>query len=37
MSLKPHFTKQLYMINKAIILNYIESKGFKVQSLKIYH
>lgn len=30
MSLKPHFTKQLYMSNTATILYYIELKEFKV-------
>lgn len=37
MSLKPHFTKQLYMSNTAIILYYIESNDFKeIFSIK-YH
>ncbi|MEN9381438.1 MAG: hypothetical protein RI940_319 [Bacteroidota bacterium] len=37
MSLKPHFTKQLYMSNTAIILYYIESNGFEEKYSTNYH
>ena len=37
MSLKPHFTKQLYMSNTAITLYHIESNGFEVKNPTIYN